>query len=199
MKAAGIVTFGTDLVNPDFAAVASAMGMFGRRVEQPGDLDAALIEAFAHDGRAVVDVVAARQELSMRRRRSRPNRRRACRCTQSGPSWPAAARNFWPRQHQRGPSHSRLTTAAKWNSLSSGTRVDNREFHFGERYGSDCQAGRGMAAAMLCPSHAGTARRASADPDTVTLPSIRQWDQDTSPRQISVRVRRLLSTVTVTS
>src|SRR4249919_1532557 len=65
MKAAGIVTFGTDLVNPDFAAVASAMGMFGRRVEQPGDLDAALIEAFAHDGRAVVDVVAARQELSI--------------------------------------------------------------------------------------------------------------------------------------
>ena len=65
MKAAGIVTFGTDLVNPDFAAVASAMGMFGRRVEQLGDLDAALTEAFAHDGTAVVDVVTARQELSI--------------------------------------------------------------------------------------------------------------------------------------
>lgn len=65
MKAAGIVTFGTDLVNPDFAAVATAMGMFGRRVEQPGDLDAALADAFAHDGPAVVDVVTARQELSI--------------------------------------------------------------------------------------------------------------------------------------
>ena len=65
MKAAGIVTFGTDLVNPDFAAVASAIGMFGRRVEQPGDLDAALTEAFAHDGPALVDVVTARQELSI--------------------------------------------------------------------------------------------------------------------------------------
>ena len=65
MKAAGIVTFGTDLVNPDFAAVAQAMGMFGRRVERPADLDAALAEAFAHDGPAVVDVVTARQELSI--------------------------------------------------------------------------------------------------------------------------------------
>ena len=41
------------------------MGMFGRRVEQPGDLDAALTDAFAHDGPAVVDVVTARQELSI--------------------------------------------------------------------------------------------------------------------------------------
>ena len=30
MKAAGIVNFGTELVNPNFAAVAQAMGMFGR-------------------------------------------------------------------------------------------------------------------------------------------------------------------------
>ncbi|WP_197380776.1 ubiquinone-dependent pyruvate dehydrogenase [Mycolicibacterium mengxianglii] len=65
MKAAGFVNFGTDLQNPDFGAVARAMGMFGRRVEQPGDLDAALQDAFAHDGPAVVDVVTARQELSI--------------------------------------------------------------------------------------------------------------------------------------
>jgi pyruvate dehydrogenase (quinone) len=65
MKAAGIVNFGTDLVNPDFAAVARAMGMYGRRVEAPGDLEAALTEALAHDGPAVVDVVTARQELSI--------------------------------------------------------------------------------------------------------------------------------------
>jgi pyruvate dehydrogenase (quinone) len=65
MKAAGIVNFGTDLVNPNFADVARAMGMFGRRVEQPGDLEQALADAFAHDGPAVVDVITARQELSI--------------------------------------------------------------------------------------------------------------------------------------
>ncbi|MUL49090.1 ubiquinone-dependent pyruvate dehydrogenase [Mycobacterium sp. CBMA293] len=65
MKAAGIVTFGTDLVNPDFGAVAQALGMFGRRVEHPGDLEQALSEAFAHPGPAVIDVHTARQELSI--------------------------------------------------------------------------------------------------------------------------------------
>ncbi|MBP3081912.1 ubiquinone-dependent pyruvate dehydrogenase [Mycolicibacterium fortuitum] len=65
MKAAGIVTFGTDLVNPDFAAVAQSMGIFGRRVTEPGDLERALTDAFAHDGPALVDVHTARQELSI--------------------------------------------------------------------------------------------------------------------------------------
>jgi pyruvate dehydrogenase (quinone) len=65
MKAAGIVTFATDLVNPDFAAVAQAMGVFGRRVERAADLQQALSDAFAYDGPAIVDVVTARQELSI--------------------------------------------------------------------------------------------------------------------------------------
>lgn len=65
MKVAGIVNFGTDLDNPDFGAVATALGMFGRRVERPADLEEALVQAFAHDGPAVVDVVTARQELSI--------------------------------------------------------------------------------------------------------------------------------------
>ncbi|MBE1547039.1 pyruvate dehydrogenase (quinone) [Mycobacterium sp. OAS707] len=65
MKAAGIVNFGTDLINPNFADVAQAMGIFGRRVEQPSDLQQALADAFAYDGPAVVDVVTARQELSI--------------------------------------------------------------------------------------------------------------------------------------
>jgi pyruvate dehydrogenase (quinone) len=65
MKAAGIVNFGTDLVNPNFADVAQAMGIFGRRVEQPADLQKALMDAFAFDGPALVDVVTARQELSI--------------------------------------------------------------------------------------------------------------------------------------
>ena len=65
MKAAGFVNFGTELRNPDFASVATALGMFGRRVERPGDLESALGEAFAYNGPALVDVVVARQELSI--------------------------------------------------------------------------------------------------------------------------------------
>jgi pyruvate dehydrogenase (quinone) len=65
MKAAGIVNFGTDLVNPNFAAVAESLGLFGRRVEHPGELEQALTDALRHDGPAVVDVVTARQELSI--------------------------------------------------------------------------------------------------------------------------------------
>ncbi|MET8796923.1 ubiquinone-dependent pyruvate dehydrogenase [Nocardia sp. NPDC004568] len=65
MKAAGVVNFGTDLANPDFGAAARAMGIWGRRVEEPGDLEPAIAEAFAHEGPALVDVVVARQELTI--------------------------------------------------------------------------------------------------------------------------------------
>lgn len=65
MKAAGFVTYGTGLDNPDFAAVARAMGIKGVRVERSADLEGALREAFAHEGPALVDVVTDRQEMSM--------------------------------------------------------------------------------------------------------------------------------------
>jgi pyruvate dehydrogenase (quinone) len=65
MKAGGFVEIGTDLENPDFAAMANAMGIFARRVEDPGDLPAAVEAVLAHDGPAVLDVVTATQELSM--------------------------------------------------------------------------------------------------------------------------------------
>lgn len=65
MKAAGIVTFGTELKNPNFATVAESLGLFARRVEHPSDLESALAAALAHDGPALVDVVTARQELSI--------------------------------------------------------------------------------------------------------------------------------------
>ena len=65
MKAAGFVDFGTDLQNPDFAAMARAMGLHGVRVEDPGDLPGAVAEVLAHPGPAVLDVVTAKQELSM--------------------------------------------------------------------------------------------------------------------------------------
>jgi pyruvate dehydrogenase (quinone) len=65
MLAAGIPTFGTDLSNPDFAEVARALGIYGVRVERPAELLPALKAAFEHDGPALVDVVTARQELSV--------------------------------------------------------------------------------------------------------------------------------------
>ena len=65
MKANGFLDTGCDLKNPDFAAMAVAMGIKGIRVEQPQGLRAALSEALAHDGPVLVDVVSARQELAM--------------------------------------------------------------------------------------------------------------------------------------
>jgi pyruvate dehydrogenase (quinone) len=65
MKSAGIVTWGTDLDNPDFAGIAQAVGMFGVRVEKAGELEDALRDAFSFDGPALVDVHTARTELSL--------------------------------------------------------------------------------------------------------------------------------------
>jgi len=45
--------------------MATAMGILGVRVEDPGELPQALDRVFAHDGPAVLDVVTATQELSM--------------------------------------------------------------------------------------------------------------------------------------
>jgi pyruvate dehydrogenase (quinone) len=65
MKANGFVDTGCDLVNPNFADMANAVGVRGIRVEDPKYLRAALVEAFNHDGPVLVDVVSARQELAM--------------------------------------------------------------------------------------------------------------------------------------
>jgi pyruvate dehydrogenase (quinone) len=65
MKASGFIETGVDLENPDFAAMARAMGIHAVRVEDPGDLPKAISDVLAHDGPAVLDVVTARQELSM--------------------------------------------------------------------------------------------------------------------------------------
>jgi pyruvate dehydrogenase (quinone) len=63
MKASGLLDTGCDLKNPNFAAMAQAMGIKGLRVEQPRELEGALAAALRHDGPALIDVVTARQEL----------------------------------------------------------------------------------------------------------------------------------------
>ena len=65
MKANGFLDTGCDLKNPNFAAMAEAMGIKGIRVEKPQDLKGALAEAFSHDGPVLVDVLSPRQELAM--------------------------------------------------------------------------------------------------------------------------------------
>jgi pyruvate dehydrogenase (quinone) len=63
---AGIVPFGTEFSNPDFSQVATALGARGIRVEEPGDLRAALQTALAHtDGPVVLDVVVDRYALAL--------------------------------------------------------------------------------------------------------------------------------------
>ena len=65
MKSAGFVNYATGLENPDFAALAEAIGIRGVRIEDSALLEAGLKEAFTHDGPALVDVVTARQELAI--------------------------------------------------------------------------------------------------------------------------------------
>src|SRR4029077_2287116 len=65
MKAAGFVDTNVDLQNPDFAAMARAMGIVARRVEDPGVVPSAMDEMLSHNGTALLDVVTAKDELSM--------------------------------------------------------------------------------------------------------------------------------------
>jgi pyruvate dehydrogenase (quinone) len=65
MKAAGIVDFGTDLANPDFAKLAEAAGVLGLTVGSADEVRPMIAEALRHDGPALVQVPVSRQELSM--------------------------------------------------------------------------------------------------------------------------------------
>ncbi len=65
MKAAGIVNFGTGLDNPNFAAVAEALGITGIRVEKASELEGAVRSALDEPGPVLLDVVVARDELSI--------------------------------------------------------------------------------------------------------------------------------------
>src|SRR5580693_2455893 len=63
---AGIVPFGVEFKNPNFAKVAEAMGAKGIRIEEPGDVRAGLSAALTHKGGpVVVDVVVDPYALSL--------------------------------------------------------------------------------------------------------------------------------------
>jgi pyruvate dehydrogenase (quinone) len=66
MQEAGVVPFGVDFKNPNFAKVAEAMGAKGIRIEDPGDVKDGLAEALAYkSGPVVVDAVVDPYALSL--------------------------------------------------------------------------------------------------------------------------------------
>jgi len=65
MKAAGILDFGTDLHNPDFAKMAEAAGILGLRAETADQVRPMIEQALSHDGPALIEAIVSRQELSM--------------------------------------------------------------------------------------------------------------------------------------
>jgi len=65
MKAAGILDFGTDLLNPNFATMAEAAGLLGLSAETSDDVRPMIAQALSHNGPALVEVKVSRQELSM--------------------------------------------------------------------------------------------------------------------------------------
>jgi pyruvate dehydrogenase (quinone) len=64
-KSTGFLPFGTELENPNFAAMAEAVGMRGIRLEDPAAVDEGIAAALAHDGAVLVDAVVNRTELAM--------------------------------------------------------------------------------------------------------------------------------------
>src|ERR1700678_982889 len=64
-KSTGFIPIGTELQNPNFAAMAEAVGVHGIRLERASDVEAGIADAFAHDGPVLIDAVVNRTELAM--------------------------------------------------------------------------------------------------------------------------------------
>src|SRR5882762_10527700 len=64
-KSTGFLPTGTELANPNFAAMAEAVGVRGIRIEDPAEVESGIAAALAHDGPVLVDAVVNRSELAM--------------------------------------------------------------------------------------------------------------------------------------
>lgn len=64
-KVEGLLDAFTELKNPDFARLAEAMGIYGRRVESADSLDEAIQDVLSRPGPALLDVRVNRYELVM--------------------------------------------------------------------------------------------------------------------------------------
>lgn len=65
MKVEGLIDYGTDLVNPDFAKIAEGAGVGAFSVKTADEVRPVLEEAFAYPGPALIEVPVTRQELIM--------------------------------------------------------------------------------------------------------------------------------------
>jgi pyruvate dehydrogenase (quinone) len=65
MEVGGLPDTETDMENPDFALVASAMGIKGITIHDPNDLESSLQEAFDHQGPVLVSVFTDPNALSV--------------------------------------------------------------------------------------------------------------------------------------
>ncbi|MHA7944559.1 thiamine pyrophosphate-dependent enzyme [Formosa sp. 3Alg 14/1] len=65
MQVEGLPNNETDMINPDFAMVAEAMGFKGISVTEPDHVKTALTEAFIHDGPVLVNIFTNPQALAM--------------------------------------------------------------------------------------------------------------------------------------
>ncbi len=64
-KSTGFLDFGTGFKNPNFAAMAEAVGVRGIRIEDSADVETGLRAALEHPGPVLVDAVVNRQELAI--------------------------------------------------------------------------------------------------------------------------------------
>ena len=64
-KSTGFLDYGTELQNPNFAAMAEAIGIRGIRLEDATQVEDGIAAALAHDGPVVIDAVVNRSELAM--------------------------------------------------------------------------------------------------------------------------------------
>jgi pyruvate dehydrogenase (quinone) len=64
-KSSGFLDTGTELQNPNFAAMAEACGIKGVRIEDPAEVEGKLREALAHPGPVLIDARVNRMELAM--------------------------------------------------------------------------------------------------------------------------------------
>jgi pyruvate dehydrogenase (quinone) len=64
-KSVGFLDTGTALQNPNFAAMAEAVGIRGIRLEDAADVEPGIRAALAHPGPVLVDAVVNRQELAV--------------------------------------------------------------------------------------------------------------------------------------
>jgi pyruvate dehydrogenase (quinone) len=64
-KSTGFLPFGTEFKNPNFAAMAEAVGVRGIRLEDPREIETGIAAALSDNGPVLIDAVVNRTELAM--------------------------------------------------------------------------------------------------------------------------------------